>query len=121
LLLAASLLAGCASYRPVPVGREEIVDAVAPGDTVRMRLAGEPDELTVRVSSLGADALRGRVRGAPDDQLTGFCFDRIEHIEVARPDLRKALLTTVLPVLIAAAILCQNHDCRTHSSIVGAR
>lgn len=96
-------------------------DAIEPGDTVRLRVVGSPEEVTVRVSSIAIDALHGRIRGGDDTRLTRIDFDHIEQVEIARPDVRKAMLTTILPVLIAAAIACQHQDCRTRAVIIGTQ
>ncbi|HEX7080644.1 MAG TPA: hypothetical protein VF329_06495 [Gammaproteobacteria bacterium] len=119
-VVAAALLcaAGCASFYPVETTPEAITGTIQPGDTVRVRTR-DREELVLLVTAINDYRLRGRVDGNPQD-VRSLGFDGIERLEIERLNMRRALLTVVLPVVAGAIIACNNGDCRT-DSVLDAR
>jgi hypothetical protein len=119
LLALATALSGCASFYTVETTPEGITRDVEPGDTVRVRTR-ERGEVKLLVMAINDYELRGRVNGDPED-IVWLEFDRIERLEVQHLNMRKALLTIVLPVVVTAIVVCNNTDCRTNSVLSARR
>ena len=109
---------GCASFYGVETTPEGITRNIEPGDTVRITTR-ELGEVRLLVMAVSDYQLRGRVDGDVDD-VVWVSFDRIETLEIQRLNMRKALLSVVLPVVIGAIVVCNNSDCRT-DSVLGAQ
>jgi len=129
LVAAAGLLAGCVSFDAVETTPEGIVGAIEPGDTVRLTtrdgadpILREPtlDELTLQVRSVTDSEIRGRREGG-SPELVSVRFDRIESLEVERANLKKAMLTTLVPAVLAAIIVCNHQDCETRSVLTATQ
>lgn len=116
-VLAALGLAGCATYEPVERTPEGILDAVGPGDRVRVTTR-DADELELLVWTVGDSELAGRRDGGDSEEVARVRYDRIERINVRRLNFRKAMLTTFVPVIVAAIVFCNNTDeCETRSLV----
>jgi hypothetical protein len=111
-------LGGCATYYPVETTPEAITRTVAPGDTVRLTTRDDGAGMQLLVIGVNDYSLHGRIDASEDHEAL-VSFDRIENLEVERLNMRKALLRIVLPVVVGAAIVCNNTDCSTHG-LVGA-
>jgi hypothetical protein len=111
-------LSGCATYYPVETTPEAITRTIAPGDTVRLKTRDDEDNMQLLVIGIDDYSLHGRIDASPDHEAL-VPFDRIEDLEIERLNMRKALLRIVLPVVVGAAIVCNNTDCSTHG-IIGA-
>lgn len=109
-------LAGCASFHPVERTPEGILDAVKPGDTIRIRTR-QQEELEMLVWTVSESEVRGRLDGGDSEELRSVRFDRIQTIDVERLDLKKAMLSTFVPVVVGAIIFCNNEDCETRSAV----
>jgi hypothetical protein len=118
VLAVAFTVSGCASFYAVETTPEAITRMIEPGDTVRVRTR-EQGEMKLLVTAISDFEMRGRVNGDADN-IVWLRFDRIQLIEIQQLNMRKALLTVVLPVVISAIIVCNNSDCRT-SSVLDAR
>lgn len=115
-LLLALGLGGCASMYPVETTPEGIRAAIRSGDTVRIRTR-QQEELTMLVWTLSNSDIRGRLDGGDSDEVRRVRYDRIETIGVRRLDLKKAMLSTFVPVVVGAIIFCNNEDCETRSVV----
>jgi hypothetical protein len=115
--VALSALGGCATYYPVETTPEAITRTVEPGDTVRVTTR-DADDMQLLVIGLDDYSLHGHIDGSADREAL-VSYDRIEDLEVERLNMRKALLRIVLPVVVGAAIVCNNTDCSTRG-FVGA-
>jgi hypothetical protein len=115
LLMLLAGLSGCASFHTVETTPEGITRYVEPGDTVRV-VTREHARRELLVMAINDYEIRGRVEGKAAN-VVWVPFDTIEVIEVERLSMRKALLTVVLPTVVAAAIICNNDDCTTRSSL----
>jgi hypothetical protein len=119
LLLALAVgSSGCATFYSVETTPEGITRDIEPGDTVRVQTR-ELGEVKLLVMAINDYELRGRINGNADN-VVWLRFDRIDVLEVQRLNMRKALLTVVLPVVVAAIIVCNNTNCRTNS-VLNAR
>lgn len=119
ILIAAVLgagLTGCASFHTVERTPEGILGTVKPGDTVRIRTRRR-EEMTLLVWMVSESHVRGRLDGGDSEEVRRVRFDRIETIEVERLNLKKAMLTTLVPVIVGAIIFCNNEECRTRSAV----
>jgi hypothetical protein len=79
----------------------------------------EQGEMKLLVTAISDFELRGRIDGDADN-VVWLRFDRIQFLEIQQLNMRKALLTVVLPVVIGAIIVCNNSDCLT-DSVLDAR
>jgi hypothetical protein len=110
-------LEACATFYPVETTPEAILESVAPGDTVRITtLDGE--ELTVLVRTTTGFQVTGRAKDMPASDVLQIGLERIETLEVERPNLRKAMLTTFVPAVIAAIVVCNQSDCETDAAVI---
>jgi hypothetical protein len=110
-------LVGCATFYPVETTPEAISESVAPGDTVRITtLDGE--ELTVLVRTTTGFQIIGRLKDMPASDVLQIGLERIETLEVERANLRKAMLTTFVPAVIAAIVVCNQSDCETDATVI---
>jgi hypothetical protein len=114
VILGGNLL-GCTSFHPVETTPEAIVRSIEPGDTVRIALR-DGAEITALVLSLSESELRTRTVDRSAARLV-IRFDRIDRLDVERLDMRRAVLTGVLPALIAMAVVCERQECRTHAVV----
>jgi hypothetical protein len=110
-------LEGCATFYPVETTPEAIFESVAPGDTVRITTR-DGEELTVLVRSTTGFQITGRVKDMPASDVLEIGLERIETLEVERPNLRKAMLTTFVPAVIAAIVVCNQSDCETDAAVI---
>ena len=110
-------LEGCATFYPVETAPEAISESVMPGDTVRITTR-DGEELTVLVRSTTGFQITGRVKDMPASDVLQIGLERIETLEVERPNLRKAMLTTFVPVVIAAIVVCNRSDCETDAAVI---
>ena len=111
LLAMAVAASGCASFHSVETTPEGITRNIEPGDTVRVTTR-ELGEVRLLVTAINDHEMRGRINGHADEVMW-LRFDRIELLEIQRLNMRKALLSVVLPVVVGAIIVCNNNDCRT--------
>lgn len=114
LLAFAALIAGCVSLYPVEPTPEGILRSVAPGDTVKIATR-DGSEMTLQVRLVTDFDISGRLRDGEAQETVRVPYDRIETMDLERPNVKKAMLTTLLPAVIGAVILCNNTDCTTRS------
>lgn len=114
--IAFAALGGCATYYPVETTPEAITRTVSPGDTVRVTTRDDEDDMQLLVIGVNDYSLHGRVDASADHEAL-VSFDRIEDLEVQRLNMRKALIRIVLPVVVGAAIVCNNTDCSTRGGV----
>jgi hypothetical protein len=112
-----SYLEGCATFYPVETTPEAISESVAPGDTVRITTP-DGEELTMLVRSTTGFKITGRLKDMPASDVLQIGLTRIETLEVERPNLRKAMLTTFVPAVIAAIVVCNHSDCETDVAVI---
>jgi hypothetical protein len=110
---------GCASFYELEKTPEGITDGVRPGDTVRVTTE-DLGRVRVLVMAINDYELRGRINGNADDVVM-LRYDHIDTIEVQHLNMRKALLSVVLPVVVGAIVVCNNTECRTDGSIDSVR
>ena len=110
--LLCSVLVGCTSFYPVETTPGAFVRDLQPGDTVKLTTR-DREEFTLRVLFVTDAEIKGRLKDS--GQALDVRFDRIEALEVEQLNLKKALLTTFLPAVIAVAIACRSQDCDTHT------
>lgn len=110
-------LSGCASFHAVETTPEGITGSIEPGDTVRVTTR-EHGEFRMLVTAINDYQIAGRVNGN-GNELRRLPFDRIEIIEIQQLSMKKALLTVVLPVVVAAIVACNNGNCRTRGVLNG--
>jgi hypothetical protein len=115
LVAACAALAGCVSFYPLETTPEGIIDGVRPGDVVRLATR-DRGEIVMRVRLITQSELEGRVEDG-SDTFERVRFDRIESIDIERLNLKKAMLTTFVPAVIAAVIACNNTGCQTRSIV----
>jgi hypothetical protein len=116
-LAACGYLQGCATFYPVETTPEAISESVAPGDTVRITTT-DGEEVTVLVRSTTGFQITGREKNMPASDVLQIGLERIETLEVERPNLRKAMLTTFVPAVIAAVVICSRSDCETDAAVI---
>jgi hypothetical protein len=112
-------LSACVSLESVESTPEGIFDAVAPGDRVRLTTR-DRGPLVMQVRTVTDLGLQGRIEGGPKDvrdELDQVRFDRIETIDIERLSVKRTMLRTFVPAVIAAVILCNNTDCATRSGV----
>jgi hypothetical protein len=109
----------CATFHPVETTPEAILASIAPADTVRITTR-VGDEVILLVRSVTRFHVTGRARETPAELLE-IGLDQMQTIEVERPDLRKAMLTTFVPAVIAAVIICNHQDCETRTTVTVVR
>jgi hypothetical protein len=98
VLAVAFALSGCASFYAVETTPEAITRMIQPGDTVRV-MTREQGEMKLLVTAISDFELRGRIDGDADN-VVWLRFDHIQFLEIQQLNMRKALLTVVLPVVI---------------------
>jgi hypothetical protein len=54
----------------------------------------------------------------PASDVLQIGLERIETLEVERPNLRKAMLTTFVPAVIAAIVVCNQSGCETDAALI---
>jgi hypothetical protein len=113
-LALAGCLWSCATFHPIETTPEAILESIAPADTVRITTRNG-EEVVLRVRSVTRSHVTGRVRDMPAELLQ-IRLDQMQTIELERPDLRKAMLTTFVPAVIAAVIICNQQDCETRTT-----
>jgi hypothetical protein len=110
-------LEGCATFYPVETTPEVILESIAPGDTVRIT-THDGEELLVLVRLATGFQITGRPKDMPAADVLQIGLEEIGTLEVERPNLRKAMLTTLVPAVIAAVIACNHQDCETDAAVI---
>jgi len=117
LLCLAFACAGCVSFVTVETTPEAMLETIRPADKVRVTLR-DGSELMLSVRSVGDEFLRGRAVDASAAELVDVRLDRIAALEVERPNLKKAMLTILLPAVIGVAAICHNRGCESSSILI---
>jgi hypothetical protein len=110
-------LEGCATFYPVETAPEVILESIAPGDTVRITTR-DGQELLVLVRLVTGFQITGRPKDMPAADVLQIGLERVETLEVERPNLRKAMLSTLVPAVLAAVIVCDRSDCETDATVI---
>jgi hypothetical protein len=94
-----------------------ILESINPGDTVRITTR-DGEELLVLVRLVTGFQITGRPKDMPAGDVLQIGLEEIGTLEVEHPNLRKAMLTTLVPVVIAAVIACNHQDCETDAAVI---
>jgi hypothetical protein len=111
-----SFLAACSTFHPVEATPDGILESVAPGDTVRIT-TWDGTELKMVVLSATRAQVSGRIP-AHDWESVRVPIEQIDTVAVERPNVKKAMLTTLVPAVIAAIIICNSQDCETDAAVI---
>jgi hypothetical protein len=115
-VLLCGMLVGCTSFHAVETTPEGIFATVEPGDTVRI-LMRDGSRMDLMVWSISYEEIRGRTQGR-GSEVVRVRFDTIDTLQIERLSLRKTLLSTVVPVVLTAVLVCSRRECNTGAVVV---